>query len=133
MACCTGKATWFCCYPDPCGCDGGCCQGNNCSAGCSSSSYMGVGACCTCNSNQWGFAWNNGGALTCGITKNCGDYMHFSNDCYLFYIGYRRDTGPAAGLGIMVDFTKALFTQFAPLSQGVINGMKAESGTPPCC
>lgn len=133
MACCKGSASWFCCYPDSCGCDGCCCQGGNCSGGCSSSSTCGQGACCTCDSNQWGFAWWNGGAYTCGITKNCNDYMHFTKDCYLVYIGWRRDTGPAQGLGRMVDFTKALFTQFAPLSQGIITNMKALTGSSSCC
>jgi hypothetical protein len=131
MACCKGSASWFCCYPDPCGCDGGCCQGSCCSCGCSSSNKMGVGACCTCNTNNAGFAWRTT-AYSCGrpcqITYNCGARVYFNHtaDCIVWVPGTRVDSGPACNTGRMVDFTKSLFMNFAPLSAGVISNVKAD-------
>lgn len=128
MACCKGSATWFCCYPDPCGCDACCCQGNDCSKPCGSSSYCGVGACCICNSGQWGFAWKYAGY--CGMSPSCGSYLNFTKDCSGYYLAKRVDTGPSSSA--MVDLTKALFLRFAPLSQGVITNMRVSTdGT--CC
>jgi hypothetical protein len=135
VPCCKGKASWFCCYPDPCGCDGGCCQGNNCSAGCSSSSKEGLGACCTCNSGNWGFAWRTTSfscGVPCGLTHSCGDRPYFSKNCTVWNPAHKVDTGPACGLGRMTDFTKSLFMQFAPLSAGVVSNIRM-SGTIDCC
>lgn len=139
MACCKGTASWFCCYPDTCGCDACCCQGSNCSGGCSSSGSCGVGACCTCNSNNWNFAWRNatccggcGGA--CGLNYSCGTRIYFNHDatCTVWNPGTKVDNGPACSTGRMVDFTKSLFLQFAPLSTGLLSGVRA-SDSLTCC
>jgi hypothetical protein len=46
----------------------------------------------------------------------------------------RVDTGPCAGCSAMVDFTRAAFTIWAPLSQGVISNMRAmPSNQTVCC
>ncbi len=119
MSCCKGSATWFCCYNDPCGCDNCCCQGNNCSTPCGNSSYCGVGACCTCHSYEWGFAWKYAGY--CGMSPSCGTVYMFSKDCNIYYTAARVDTGPSSSA--TVDLTKSLFLKFAPLSQGVITNM----------
>jgi hypothetical protein len=126
MSCCKGIATWFCCYPDACGCDGCCCAGSNCSGGCSSSSKCGQGACCTCNSGSLGYAWDNGGSRSCGISINCGSKAwNLTNDCVSYAGGVPKvDSGPAPSTGHMIDFTKALFTTYAPLSQGTIPNMR---------
>lgn len=128
MTCCKGNATWFCCYPDECGCDACCCQGNNCSANCHSSSYCGVGACCTCNSGNWGFAWKYSGY--CGMSPSCGTNYYFTTTCGPYFVAPRVDTGPSSSA--IVDLTKALFLQFAPLSQGVITNMSV-SNNATCC
>jgi hypothetical protein len=131
MACCKGTATYFHCYPDPCGSPGGCCcQGNNCSAGCSSSSLCGVGACCTCNSGNWGYAYNP--TKFC-FTPSCGDYSYFTNaaNCSTYYMARRVDTLPSGSA--IVDLTPALFTQFAPLSDGIIPNMRVLNNTNECC
>lgn len=129
MACCHGSASWFCCYPDPCGCDNCCCQGNNCSAECDSSNYCGVGACCTCNSGHWGFAWKYAGY--CGMSPSCGTYFEFTKNCTIYFGAPRVDTGPSSSY--MVDLTKSLFMQFAPLSQGVITDMVVAETFSECC
>lgn len=131
MACCKGKATWFCCNPDNCGCDGGCCQGSCCSCGCSSSSKMGVGACCTCNSGNWMFAWRTtrfSCGVPCGISYGCGARVYFNHDstCTVWAPATKADVGPACSTGHMVDFTKSLFLQFAPLSAGVLSNVRAD-------
>jgi hypothetical protein len=136
--CCSGTVSWFCCYPQTCTTchnlgDTCCCQGSNCSGGCSSSSYCGVGGCCTCNSNNWGFAWENSGNPTCGITFNCGDAAYFGVNSGTLYSAVRYDTGPAPGLNRMADLTPALFTKFAPLSQGLISGMRVLKGACAWC
>lgn len=130
MACCKGNATWFCCYDDPCGCDACCCQGSNCSTPCGESSYCGVGACCTCHTYEWGYAWKYAGY--CGMSPSCGDFLYFTNQCPnpSWYATSRRDTGPSSSA--MVDLTKSFFLQFAPLSQGVIPNMVATNNVT-CC
>lgn len=136
--CCKGTVSWFCCYPDSCGCDGCCCQGNDCSAGCSSTSTCGVGACCTCNSGNWGYAWPCCGCCEGGAgyawCPSCGHDLCFSTDCFGYYEASRVDTGPATNLGRIADFTKSMFQNFAPLSQGLIYNMRAVGCTDlPCC
>jgi hypothetical protein len=109
MATYTGKASWFCCYPDPCGCDGCCCQGSNCSTRCS-----------------YGFAWKTGCSWCCNYSLYksvaCG-----ASGTFVYggksRTGKRVDTGPSTC--VMVDFTKALFTQFASLSTGIISSVSA--------
>lgn len=135
MACCKGTVSWECCYPDTCGCDTGCCQGTCCSCYCGSSSYIGQGSCCTCNSNQWGYAWPGCGSCQGsgnGLCPGCGGQLGFSNDCNLYRYPSRVDTGPASGTGHIADFTKALFTTWAPLSQGIITNMRATDNSG-CC
>jgi hypothetical protein len=122
MTCCSGPVTWECCYPDPCGCDLCCCQGSNCSGGCSSSSYCGIGGCCTCNSNGWGFAWKPGCPGDCGLCPGCGGYLFFNAAGLDFYQGVRVDSHNEAAIS-RADLTKALFMQMAPLSQGIIYGV----------
>lgn len=115
-----GTATWFCCYPDVCGCDDCCCQGNNCSQGCGTSSYCGPGGCCTCNSNYWQYAWKSGCSFCCdpwGLPyKGCGQCVYVRNTGFWYY-GFRSDTGPAY-CNNLIDLTKSWFMNFAPLSQG---------------
>lgn len=112
MACCKGQATWFCTYPD---------------SGC------GHGACGTCNSSSWQFAWPSPlGCAPCGTSLGCGTTRDFTNNCSVWNSGARCDTGPACSTGHMVDFTKSLFMEFAPLSQGVISNMRAASAAV-CC
>lgn len=141
--CCPGTATWFCCYPDSCGCDcSGCQNPSSCSNPicypyrasngnvCNRSPVCGgnppvitKAACCTCNSGQWGFAWPYCGQ--CGMCPSCNTnsaYLLFTKGCSLYDDAPRVDTGP--GSGALVDLTKALFMDFAPLSQGMITGMK---------
>lgn len=153
MACCHGTATYFCCYPDPCGCDCGNCQDpgscSNCTchpSGCNqppacpgscghTPSIMSVAGCCTCNSGQWGYAWPccnccHGSAQSGNLCPNCGDQLGFSTDCNLYRYADRVDTGPSSGY--MVDFTKALFMTYAPLSQGTIGNMRAANDDS-CC
>jgi hypothetical protein len=91
MTCCSGNLTWECCYPDTCGCDGCCCQGSNCSASCGSSFYCGVGACCTCNSSSWGYAWKVSPCV-CDLCPSCGTALCFSNSGFDVYQATRRDT-----------------------------------------
>lgn len=152
MACCKGTASWFCCYPDSCGCDCGGCQdpsscsncicfpnadsqGNVCNespvcpAGCGHTpTVMTKAACCSCNSGQWGYAWPGCGA--CGFCPSCGDQLGFSTDCNLYRYPTRVDTGPSSGY--MTDFTKALFMTWAPLSQGILTNVRATDNDT-CC
>lgn len=148
--CCQGTATWECCYPDTCGCDCGACQdpgscsnclcfpnsdvhGNPCSGTpkcpgpCGHTpSVMTVAGCCTCNSGNWGYAWpccNCCHGAGAGLCPSCGAYLYFTLDCFTYYQAPRVDTGPSTTR--LCDFTKALFMQFAPLSQGTISNMKA--------
>jgi hypothetical protein len=110
--CCKGQATWFCTYPD-----GSC----------------GTGACGTCNSGYWQYAWPAPlGCAPCGIGRTCGANLWLSDNCGTYYGASRCDTGPACWTGHMVDLTKALFLQFAPLSQGLINNMRATTDAS-CC
>ncbi len=120
----TGNATWFCCYPDPCGCDSGCCQGSNCNyAGCDQPQQS-TAACCTCNSNSFGIAWKTNCPTCCNANNYvdiaCGTWI----DIWLSpdgssQLGVQRvDQGP--NTCAMIDYTKALFSYFAPLTQGVI-------------
>jgi hypothetical protein len=132
MACCNGVSfTWECCYPDVCGCDTCCCQGSDCQEpDCDSSSYCGVGACCTCNSSQAGFAWKTSCPCFCA---SCGSYASFSADGFAWYYAYRMDTHNPAASSI-ADLTKYRFSWLAPLSQGVItNGHVKNYSGPPYC
>lgn len=128
MACIKGTVSYFCCYPDQCGCDTCCCQGSNCSNKCGSSSYCGVGACCICRSNGYGYAWNCG---TGGMCPSCNGIMYFSKDCSVYDTGNRFETGPGIA-GRIADLTKAMFMDFAPLSQGLIYNMVATNNVG-CC
>lgn len=132
MAYYTGAAGWFCCYPDACGCDACCCRGSNCQAGCTSNK-CGRGACCACNSSSWGYAWKNHCSGCCNANLYpdipCGATAGLSKDGGVtIYRAPRVDTGP--GTCRMIDLTKAMFSQFAPLSQGIITGFTAIY---PCC
>jgi hypothetical protein len=133
--CCKGSATWFCCYPDNCGCDNCCCNGTHPTQGCSSEPHCGQGSCLTCNSGNFGFAWRSD--TYCGCNFSCGTYAEFSHDCnhtLNFVSAPRVDTGPCSTCTSMVDFTKALFMVFAPLSQGLITFMQATANNDlNCC
>ena len=129
MTCCNGSATWECVYPDPCSCGCPCCQGSNCSAQCNSTNICGVGGCCTCSSGSWMFAWKIN-PPACNWTINCGGHVWFSNDCNNWYGADRCDTHQQSASSI-ADLTKALFLQFAPLSQGVISNMRVSNTG--CC
>lgn len=149
MSWCCGTATvsWFSCYPSPCGSDGCCCNWIHCSEGCSSHTVCGQGACCTCNNENWGFAYAGpGGGDCCGGSGNlgcvcshpavsCGQELIItagSKRCNTYYGAKRVDSGPACGLGRAADLTTALFMNFAPLSQGLIsNSVIATTST--CC
>ncbi len=132
MACCNSTVTWECCNPDVCTCDGCCCQNTNCQQPCSDlNPTCGFGACCTCNTNSWGFAWKT--SCPCSICVSCGGFLYFNqtaNPCNLLWLAARVDTHNPAAASI-ADFTKAFFTQFAPLSQGVINMRVSNDAT--CC
>jgi len=58
--------------------------------------------------------------------------MTFSTDCTIYNGALRVDSGPACSLGRMADFTKSLFMQWAPLSQGLIHNMRATTNIG-CC
>ncbi len=136
MTCCNRSVSWECVYPDLCGCDNYpdciCCQGSDCQAACGSSAYCGVGGCCSCNSSNWAFAWKSCGSSACGWCIGCNVYEYFSSDCTSgWFMAYRCDTH-GAGYSTMADLTKALFLQFAPLSQGIINGMRISDNLS-CC
>ena len=130
---CTGSVSYFCCYPDPCGCDGSCCQGPNCSYPNCDQSTIGPGGCCTCNSGNYGYAWPGcnlcSGGSGAGLCPNCGGYLAFSTNCQQYIDTNRVSTGPALYLKRIADFTKPLFMQYAPLSNGIITGMHATTGT----
>lgn len=64
---------------------------------------------------------------------NCGDYGTFTDDCTFYCRAPRVDTGRCSSCSAMVDRTRALFTQFAPLSQGVIQNMRAMPGNQAVC
>ena len=123
MTCCSGAVSWECCYPDTCGCDTCCCQGSNCQSGCEASSYCGVGACCTCNSSGWGYAWKPNCA-GCDLCPDCGDYMYFNgpNSGLNFYQGAKVDSHNQLA-STRADLTKSLFMQMAPLNDGIISGV----------
>lgn len=122
---CQGNATWFSCYPDPCGSDGCCCNGTDYQLPCNSNLPCGTGSCHTCNSGRWGFAWRYSGY--CGLSANCGDYLCFSPvGSSVWYRARRVDTGPSSSA--KVDFTRALFLEYAPLNDGVIPNMRIKSG-----
>lgn len=133
MACCNGSVTWECVYPDPCSCGCPCCQGNNCSGACNTP-YCGLGGCCgygyNCYSYRWAFAWKQN-PPACGFYIYCGNYVYFSVNCSTWFMAYRCDTHQQ-NASSMADFTKSLFMQFAPLSQGVIYGMRV-SNNMGCC
>ena len=136
MACCKGTVSWFCCYPNTCGCDACCCSGSNCSNPCNATGTCGKGGCCNCNSANWGYAWWNGGAYVCGLTASCGSWMGFQRNTACnqgLWQAQRFDTGPSQNLGRMSDFTRSLFMQFAGLDKGLISGMVATPGSQcPC-
>lgn len=137
MACCKGSATWFCCYPNTCGCDACCCSGSNCANGCGATGTCGKGACCTCNSADWGYAWRTTSfscGVPCGMSLGCGAEAYFPNAaCDIWRLGRRVDSGPACATGNMVDLTRSFFMEFAPLSQGVISNQRVITGTSDCC
>lgn len=119
MGCCSGYASWYSCYPSPCGSDGCCCQ-PDCNHACNAAIYptCGPGACCTCNDNNWGYAIANGTSAVCGMSENCGDYQYFTSDLLNWYGAPRVDTNGTPSR--MSDFTKAFFSFWAPLSQGLV-------------
>jgi|SRR5271157_5755991 len=107
MSCCSGTVSWFC-------------SGSSCS-----------GACKTCTSSEFQFAWPAPlGCAPCGKKIGCnGGEVFYEPSCNTAATAERCDTGPACELKRMADFTKALFMAFAPLSQGVIHNMHAGG----CC
>lgn len=131
MACCQSTATWECCYPDVCSCDTCCCQEVSCGVCNDANPRCGTGACCTCNSNEWGYAWKD--SFPCGLTAFCGDFLYFnkpSQACNLLWSTTRKDTHNPAASSI-ADFTKSFFTEFAPLAQGVVSIRVSNDAT--CC
>lgn len=131
MSCCTGTASYFCCCPDRCGCDLGCCQGcNNCNyKGCDQSKHS-SGSCCSCVSSQLGFAWPYCGS--CGLCPGCGSELLLSSDCTIYYGVPRVDVGPNPKTGRILDMTKFTFTQFAPLWRGIITNFHACTPSSSC-
>ncbi len=139
MTCCNTSVSYECCYPDECSCCAGCiacacCGGSDCSS-CPEvpGPICGPGGCCTCDSNHWGYAWKQ--ACPCGLCPGCGDDLYFSTNCSggggSYYVTGRVDThNPNAST--TGDLTKAFFTNFAPLSQGIITGMRI-SDNATCC
>lgn len=136
MAKCTGTVGYFCCCGDTCSCDNGCCTNCDCSCACNNANCAvagkSPGACCTCRTNDFGFAWpcfpccvGSGNSLN----PTCGNYLTFYRNCSFQATAVRVDTGPALSLHRMADFTKPLFMEFAPLSQGIITNMSANPGT----
>lgn len=128
-----GDATWFCCYPDPCGCDLGCCRGADCSyPGCDQTTQA-TGACCSCNSGSWGYAWKSycNGCCNTNLYENlpCGQTMFIGNPSGSFFCQAPRvDQGPLACA--MIDLTKSLFVQYAPLDQGRVFNVIANTVQP---
>jgi hypothetical protein len=130
-----GSATWFCCYPDACGCDAGCCRGPNCSHPFCDQPTHATGACCTCDSGSWGYAWKSFCDSCCDTdlyeNLSCGFSMWLGRpDCSGWFQASRVDQGPLTC--DMVDFTKSLFVQFAPLSQGRVFNVIADTVSPGC-
>lgn len=132
MATYTGSASWFCCYPDPCDCDDCCCQGADCRTRCGQGDLCGPGGCCTCNTGQWGVAWKSD-CPWCDLSENggrpytyvaCGEVIGVTAGGPN-YLARRVDTGPSAPP--MIDLTKALFSQMAPLGQGIIPNVTVEA------
>jgi hypothetical protein len=128
-----GSATWFCCHPDPCGCDLGCCQGSNCSYPACDQPTHATGACCTCNSGSWGYAWKSFCDACCdtNLYENlaCGYAMWIGTPSgSAWYQAPRVDQGPRTC--DMIDMTKSLFVQFAPLAQGRVFGIQADTIAP---
>src|SRR5947209_19840316 len=116
-----GYASWFCCYPDPCGCDSGCCQGSDCTHPLCDQTTHGTGACCTCNGNFLHFAWKYGCGfcsctnfepplepIPCGNTAWVGR-QNGTNPPPFWFQGTRVDLGPLACLPI-IDLTQPFFT-----------------------
>lgn len=127
----------FCCYPDACGCDDGCCRGADCNNPNCNGSTLGKGACCSCDSNAVGYAWPV--QIACPICVGSGDPICPSCGTNLYFwttspgspvVAPRVDTGPAQGSGHMADFTQQTFLLFAPLAQGIITGMNASTTAP---
>lgn len=133
MTCCNTSVSWECCYPDECSCCVGCvpcacCNGSNCSGDCAGS-VCGQGGCCTCDSNYWGYAWKQ--SCPCSLCPGCGGELYFSANCGTYYVTGRVDTHNE-GSPTAADLTKPMFTNFAPLGQGIITGMRiSDNGT--CC
>ena len=133
MARFVGDASWQCCYPDACPCDC-CCQGGDCSAPCTGT-ICGVGACCTCNSGNWSYAWKTNCPWCCNAglypALGCGVQLFIGKpDGSAWFQAPRVDTGPSACP--MIDLSKPLFLQFAPLSQGIVQNVIACTDAPAC-
>ena len=135
MACCTGQVSWFNCYPEHCPADGCCCQGSNCSAACDASLFCGVGACCTCNQNNNGFAWVSSSA-SCNWTVNCGSTIWFRSEsptsCGQTASGPRVDTNGNSSR--LADLTPALFTALGHnLADGVFDATASTTSSIGLC
>lgn len=129
MACCNRSFSWECVYPDPCPCCTGCtacvCQYCSDPAHCSSnSSICGSGACGICNSSSWQYAWKTSPCPSspCPGCQSCNNILYFTKPgvCQVYDTAHRCDT-QNQGSATLADLTKALFTQFATLSSGVVN------------
>jgi hypothetical protein len=134
MACCRKSVDWECCYPDPCSCCSGCtgCVCAYCTQPGSCGGDCGKGACGLCHSNYVGYAWKQ--SCPCGMCPGCNGVLDFqwNSQCSTYLLANRFDTQNPNSV-VVSDFTKAMFTFFAPLSQGVISNMQISNDCCPCC
>jgi hypothetical protein len=131
-----GSASYFCCYPDPCGCDEGCCRGPDCSYLYCDQPTHATGACCTCNTFNWGYAWKSFCNTCCDTNLyenlSCGFQAWIGRaDGSAWFQAPQVDHGPLTC--VMVDLTKPLFAQLSPtgdLSPGIIPNIRFDTVSP---
>lgn len=140
--CKKGTVAYECLYPAPCNCSKCCCQGASCGHSCCNQNHtvaycMSHGLKCTqggcCNGGRdssWGYAWKSNDAF--GVYLPCGTYATLTSNCFTSYGMQRFDTGPASSTGHIADVTRSLFTQFRPLSKGIITSARVVKSNP-CC
>lgn len=142
MACCEANVDWECVYPNPCPCGPTytpcvcqyCSDPNNCSL---NSSICGKGACGTCDSSSWQFAWKTSPCPSspCPGCVSCGGIIYFGKTgtgCQVLITAHRCDT-ENQGSPYLTDLTKAAFMQLAQLSAGHTTAVVTDNGGGPCC
>lgn len=143
MACCGGQVSWYHCYPEPCPSNDGCCCDDPC-AGCTTcgtcpcsgcTPKCGRGKCCTCNQEEFGFAWVSSPA-SCNLEISCGQQIWFTSEspipCGTCVSGTRRDyNGNSMRLA---DLSPALFTALGhdPLREGVFDAIASTTSCTGC-